>query len=197
MNNPVSNKDYPVDFTWTFKKPLGFILGYGLAFICVILFVIVLAASETNKPFPISLIVVISLFLTVPLIAVSLAIFFYQYFLRKNFSYLVGEDFMVFQQGIINKEQKNLPYGVIQDLIITQDIFDRLFNTVSLIIENAASSGGLQMAYRQRSKYPLTIGFYSNTAIIPGLSINNALRLKEIILNKIKTKSFNHDGSGL
>lgn len=195
MNNSISNKDYPVDFTWTYKKPLSFLLIYGISTTLIVFPIFIFSFSEKKLPS-----LFLFLFLAFPLfveIMVAFIIFVIQSLMRSNFSYSLEEDFIIFHQGVITKQQKNLPYGVIQDLIVTQDIFDRIFNTASLIIENAASSGGLQMAYRQSTKYALAIGFYSNTAIIPGLSINNALKLKEIILNKIKTKSFNDNGSGL
>lgn len=197
MNSVTSSSTHPVSFFWTFKKPLGFIGMYGLFFIGIIIFVIILITSETNKPFPISLIAFITIFLTIILVLIFLTIFIFQYLLRKNFGFSIEEDFFIFNQGIISKEQKNLPYGVIQNIIITQDLLDRVLGLYSLIIENAASSGSLMMAYKQNLKYPLSIGFYGNTAIIPGLTKDSSEELKKIILNKMKTKSFNDDRSGL
>lgn len=197
MNSVASSITHPISFFWTFKKPLGFICMYGLFFIGIIIFVLILIASETNKPFPISMIAFITIFLTIILAFIFLTIFIFEYLLRKNFGFSVGEDFFIFNQGIISKEQKNLPYGAIQNIIITQDILDRILGLHNLVIENAASSGGLGMVYKQNSKYPLSIGFYGNTAIIPGLTKDNSEELKKIILNKMKTKSFNDDRSGL
>jgi membrane protein YdbS with pleckstrin-like domain len=103
----------------------------------------------------------------------------------------MDEDFMVFHQGIIHRAEKNLPYAAIQNVIITQDIWDRILGMYTLLIENAASAGGVEMTVRQNSKRPLTLGFYSNSVMIPGLSAVDAQKLKESILYKMKTKSLN------
>jgi len=87
-----------------------------------------------------------------------------------------------------------IPYGVIQNIIVKQDLFDRIFGLASLIIENASESGG---AFELQNQQVETVGFYGNKVTIHGLTKTNAEILKSIILQKMKENPTEDTRSGL
>jgi uncharacterized membrane protein YdbT with pleckstrin-like domain len=126
---------------------------------------------------------------------------------RLNFHYFIENDFLTLKQGILAKQEKHIPYGVIQNIFIKQDLLDRVFGLTSLIIENASQGAGLEnvpqkksifMANNQQRREKIeTIGFSGNKVSIPGLTKNNAESLKEILLQKMKDNQIQNNQSGL
>ena len=94
---------------------------------------------------------------------------------RAPFHYATEENFLTVKQGILSKQQRHIPYGVIQNLFVEQDLFDRFFGLASLTIENASQSN----------------------VNIPGLTEEDAETLKEIILQKMKDNPIKDNQSGL
>lgn len=121
----------------------------------------------------------------------------YLVFYRVMFHYLLEEKFLTIQQGIISKQQKHTPYGVIQNIFVRQDIFDRLFNLASLTIENAAQAGGINNLRASKSNKYEKIGFRGNRIVIPGLKREDAESLKIAILEKMKANPIDDSQSGL
>ncbi len=102
---------------------------------------------------------------------------------------------MIFRQGIITKQQKNLPYGVIQDVMLYQSVADRILGLASLTIENASFGGG--QVYVRGAAAGAWIGFVGNVATIPGLTKENAEKLRTVLLSKIKEFPTANNQSGL
>lgn len=107
---------------------------------------------------------------------------------RLFFHYSLEDRFLTIQQGVISKQQRQLPYGVIQNLLVQQDLLDRFFGLASLRIENAAQGGlGFEsIALQRNQRGGEIVGVASNAINIPGLNKRDAEMLKNLILQKMK-----------
>jgi membrane protein YdbS with pleckstrin-like domain len=117
---------------------------------------------------------------------------------------------MILHQGILSKQQRNIPYGVIQNIFVHQRLVDRIFGLASLSIENASQGGGNQNSNNTKA-FGITIsnqqtkkrgelempGFNGNKISIPGLTKQNAEALRELILQKMKDNPVEDNQSGL
>ena len=168
-NKVITEKDYPIAKLWMFKAPI------------IIVFMNVVALFF-GRYFP-----VLVLAFPVYLIANPL--------IRGNFHYSLEEKFFIIRQGVISKKQRNLPYGVIQNVFVKQDLFDRIFGLAKLIIENASQSGGARNI--RTSQESESVGAAGNKVNIPGLKKQYAEELKNLILNKIKENPIEDSQSGL
>lgn len=181
----ITDNEYPVEATWILKIPVNFLITtvFISIFLAFILVPIGFLSSEGGIISLVVLGIIIATMVGIGFLSVIAAALS-----RENFHYSVEEDFMIFHQGVLTKQQKNLPYGVIQDVILSQDIVDKMFGLASLTIENASSGGG-QVYVRGRA-VGAWIGFVGNVATIPGLTKPNAETLKGIILKKMKENPY-------
>lgn len=108
--------------------------------------------------------------------------FFINILRRATYHYQLDEQFLNLRQGIINKQNRQIPYGVIQNVLLTRGLLDRLFGLSTLTIQNATQSTLKDVKSQATSQ----AGFFGNSVQIPGLSKNNAQVVKEAILKKIQ-----------
>lgn len=127
---------------------------------------------------------------------------------RATFHYALELQFLTLRQGILSKQERHIPYGVIQNIFVKQDLFDRIFGLASLTIENASQGAGALAAPQEQKIFGLRVGnqgrsqtemvgFSGNKVSIPGLTKANAEILKGIILQKIKENPIEDSQSGL
>ena len=199
MDEIITEKNYPIQGLWVFKSIFGSLFAL-ISF--VLYFLISPRLGETSKD--------TENFFYVIIIIVGFAIFhFIVTILRKvNFHYSIEENFLTLKQGILSKQQRHIPYGVIQNLFVKQDLFDRIFGLASLTIENASQGAGSLAAPQQQKVFGLRIGnqkrqqvemvgFSGNKVSIPGLTKANAEILKGIVLQKMKENPIEDSQSGL
>jgi uncharacterized membrane protein YdbT with pleckstrin-like domain len=113
-----------------------------------------------------------------------------------TFSYWLDEDFINIKQGVITRSEKHIPFSVIQDVIVNQDILDRLFGLSTVIVENAAM-GGMMMPtnnrnagmYAQSNRVQDFPGMYGNRLVLPGFSREDAIKFRDIVLSKAEAAS--------
>lgn len=107
------------------------------------------------------------------------------------FKYRFDEDFICANQGIISRSERHLPYSVIQSVVIRQDILDRLFGLATIIVENASFGGigmpannnrSASMAYGSASMG--SMGMHANKFVLSGITLDDAEKLREWLLNK-------------
>lgn len=176
--NIITEKDYPIETRWIFKSIMRSILS---AFIFTFLVI-----TDMKDPRA-------KIFLTIFFSSIPID-FIYSALRRSTFHYFLEDNFLLIKQGIFSKQQRHIPYEVIQNLYVKQDFFDRIFDLSSLMLENASSSmtiNSIQTPIEQ------TAGFSGNQVNIPGLSKQNAETLKNIILQKIKENPMTNNTSGL
>ena len=106
-------------------------------------------------------------------------------------------------RGFSRHKSLSIPYGVIWDVTIHRDVFDRLVGLATLTIKSVPwdqddnieaarpslllwpfmSRMGRVYAFVPQSRAP-QLGFYGNTLRIAGLSVSDAETLKEMLLQK-------------
>lgn len=190
MEQAITEKNYPIQGKWVLKSVVGattaftisiILLLFGLYNLYLVLFVLI-------SPF-----YVVGTFLR-----------------RSNFHFILEDKYLTVHQGVISKREYHTPYGVIQNVIVKQDLFDKMFNLSSLVIENATQVG----AKKSPAKSFWTLGgggLLSSRAVlkadqigtsgtgvsIPGLLSRDAESLKALILQKMKENPIENTQSGL
>src|SRR3989338_9322075 len=161
MNEKITERTYPIEGKWIFKSTMGSVI--------IILFLtpFFLFGLTSLKLGPI-------LIIFIALIPFSLIAAFLQ---KANFHYTIEDKFITLKQGILSKQQRHIPYGVIQNIFVKQDLFDRFFGLASLTVENASQGAGSQTAGTRQ-----IFGMVN----IPGLAEQNAQALRAIVLQKMK-----------
>ncbi len=98
----------------------------------------------------------------------------------STFRFVFTQDHLMMRTGFLATTEKHVPYQTVQDVILNQDFFDRLFGTCSVIIENATA---IAVSRRGRARF--------SGIMIPGQTLERGKKLIEII-NSItsKNKSF-------
>jgi len=194
MDEIITEKNYPIQGLWVFKS---FILSL-LMIILVLLFWF--SPFSGNKGTEISL--------YIPAIIFAIYYFVVTILRRATFHYSIDGQFLTLRQGILSKQQRHIPYGVIQNLFVKQDLLDRIFGLASLTVENASQGSGAFTAPQKQKVFGLLVGnkrqqqvemvgFSENKVSIPGLTKQNAETLKEIVLQKMKENPIEDSQSGL
>ncbi len=179
MNKVITEQNYPVERIWILKSILGSIIAV------VFLSPFILFGSNDSE-FSFYMIIYFGL------IPFRLIVTILQ---RANFRYSIEDKFMTLKQGVLSKQQRHIPYGVIQNLYVKQDLFDRLFALSSLTLENASVGDGNPLG--NNKKQVEKVGFSGNKVSIPGLTKQNAEILKGIVLLKMKENPIDDSQSGL
>jgi uncharacterized membrane protein YdbT with pleckstrin-like domain len=197
MNEFITEKNYPVQGLWVFKS----ILGSLFALIFFVPYFLLSRFGENDRSNEIN-------FYFVIVIGFAIFHFIFTILRRANFHYSIEGNFLTLKQGILSKQQRHIPYGVIQNLFVKQDLFDRIFGLASLTIENASQGAGVLAAPQkqrvfgmrignQRQQQMEMVGFSGNKVSIPGLTKMNAETLKGIVLQKMKENPIEDSQSGL
>ncbi len=178
-NKTITEKDYPITTRWILKNPII------VLFLGIIMF---LTGDILNS--------------TLAVLAAFIYIFV-GYIIRANFHYSLDDKYFHIKQGVISKTQRNLPYGVIQDVFVKQNLLDRIFGIASLRIENASQLGGKSGGKASWLNKSYGMGSYSgrdgvgssgNKINLPGLKKQDAEVLKKIILQKMKENPIEESG---
>jgi len=171
----VTEKDYPVTILWVFKAPI---------IIAVMTIMAALLGYYSSY-----LVIILFIYLIINPLA------------RANFHYSLNDKYFHIRQGIIAKKQRSLPYGVIQNILIKQDLFDRVFRLASLRIENASQAGGNKNTHWWNKKrgsrssiYKGGLGSSGNGVNLLGLKKQDAEALKNVFLQKIKENPIEESG---
>lgn len=173
----VNEKNYPITKLWIFKAP-------------IIAIVITIIALLFGYYFPYLVIAIPIWLIANPLI-------------RANFHYSTEDKFFVVRQGVFSKKQRNLPYGVIQNVLVKQDWFDRVFGLASFSVENASQGGGkgffggskgFRLGGVANSRQGEAVGSSGNKVNIPGLKKKDAEALKFILLQRMKENPIEESG---
>lgn len=173
----VSEKDYPITILWIFKSP-------------IIILLVNLIALMVGYYFPV-------------LVAMFPVLLIYNPLVRASFHYRLESKYFFVKSGVISKKERNLPYGVIQNVFVKQDLFDRIFGLATLRVENAITPQDVKKKsfWTRNRGFGVNdndaIGTSGNMVNIPGLKKQSAEALKELILQKIKENPLDDSQSGL
>ena len=185
----INERTHPIQDIWLIKSFVYTILG--TAILLTYFYLREKAHKRGGLAFSFFLVIVI-IFSAVSFIALMLR--------KDRFKYELGEKNIILKQGVISKSERQVFYGRIQNIIISQDFIDKFIGIASLAIETASDSGGVLLAREAKKSRGLDffkLGFYSNSILIPGLLYENALDLKRSIMEKIKANPIDDAQSGL
>lgn len=172
----LTERDFPIQFVWLYKSLISS------------LFIVLLTFGMASIGY-------INYFL-IAFVAYAPIAFLVSWLARNNFHFALEDKFLLLKQGILSKQERNVPYGVIQHIFVKQDLFDRIFGLASLTVENATKSiADIQMQKTQKAPIE-SIGFVGNAVVIPGLNKDHAEALKMKILEQMKNNPI-HENSGL
>lgn len=202
MNPVVTEAQYPVQKRLMLKSVFYFLLimiYVSGQFINLIASMFGLSDNRTSIQNPLA-----ALFIFIFVLAISFFLPLLLYYLQIiSFHYALEEKFMVLHQGFFSKQQRNLPYGTIQNVLIKRGILDRILGLTTLSIENAAQGGGGRKFFgmtmrstEQNRRYDM-VGFSQNKVSIPGLNTVDAEALKALVLQKMKENPIEDNQSGL
>ena len=173
----LTERDFPIQFVWLYKPLISSLFVALLTFS-------MMRFGYTNY-FLIAFVVYVPIGFVISVLQ------------RHNFHFALEEKFLLLRQGVLSKEERNVPYGVIQHVFVKQDLFDRVFGLASVAIENATKSvAEIQAQKMQKTqKAPMEyIGFRGNAVVIPGLNREHAEALKMAILAQMKSNPIEESG---
>ncbi len=85
-------------------------------------------------------------FVFIPYVFVLISTIWYEFKYVKMFSFEVLENNLVIRHGVFNRVKATIPYSRIQNINITNGVFDRMYNIFTVKVEtagfSAAASGG-------------------------------------------------------
>ena len=105
----------------------------------------------------------------IPFIVVSVSSIWYSYRYVKMFSFEILDSDIIIQHGVFNRIKATIPHSRIQNINITNGVFDRMFKTFTVKIETAGSSAAAASANK---------GFARPEGYIPGLIDPNIIEAK-------------------
>lgn len=196
MDNSITEKTFPIENKWVVKNII--ITSFATLFFTTVFSIqthLNFKLDGLNPSFILIMILPISVIVTGIIRIISFPL------QKKNFHFLLGEDNFIIKQGIISKKETHVPYGTIQNIYIKQDLIDRLIGINAILIENASVGGGYVNDSRsQNNKYydeTQFLGVSGNKLSIYGLTIENAERLKQVIMQKMIENPIDDNKSGL
>jgi uncharacterized membrane protein YdbT with pleckstrin-like domain len=112
---------------------------------------------------------------------------------KKYFRFELGHEYITIKEGIIKKQERHIPYGVIQDITITQTLWDRVFNIATLSANNATQYAftnqqniGNNGVSASGSYADFVLGSNGSNFSLPGQRPKDAENMKKMILEKMK-----------
>jgi membrane protein YdbS with pleckstrin-like domain len=113
----------------------------------------------------------IVLFILFALIFIVISInIFYNYLYYKTYYYNIKEDLLVIRKGLFLPDEISIPYNRIQDIYVDRDTLDLILGLYDVHVSSATTESG-------------------KDAHIDGVTYANAVKLKEMILEKVKASS--------
>lgn len=108
-----------------------------------------------------------------PSIIFSIIGIIYSLYWKQNYRFEFTPEYIFVHQGVIGMSEIHVPYNTIQDVMVSQGIFEKMFGIYSVTIQNAA--GG--------ARTPVAGGVQ-----IPGQTLENANKISEFVRSLLKNK---------
>ena len=154
-------EQYPLERRKIAKK-ITVAMIFWTIFLGIGLIVTAFLANSISSKFWIAFYSILVLYILIFIIQV-----WYQTEYYKRYFYNIAPDFLVIKKGVIMPHETMLPYEKLQDVYMDQDLFDRMFNLWDVHVSTATAMSG----YKSH---------------IDGVNHDNAEKLRELILNKIR-----------
>lgn len=178
QNDQYNDNNYPIEPIWALKSTLVSLIFVPFLMVVIILIVwnFFQSSLDSLTHYGSYAIYPAYYFIFIPFH------FFANVIRRATYHYQLEDKFLNLKQGVINKQNRQLPYGVIQNVLVTRGLLDRIFGLSTLTIQNATQSTVTDL----KAQAANSAGFFGNTINIPGLSKENAEEIKGVLLKKIK-----------
>jgi len=118
------------------KGSIGYFLFYAS---WMILMFVLLSVFEADIQLDWALLMIFYLVL-IPYVFVLISTIWYQFKYVKMFSFEVLENNLVIHHGVFNRVKATIPYSRIQNINITNGVFDRMYKTFTVKVETAGTS---------------------------------------------------------
>jgi len=119
------------------KNSIGYFLVYGL--MMIVTFGVLSFLDETSPL--LWFLLMIFYFVLIPYVLLLIFLFWYEFKYIKMFSFEVLENNLVIRHGIFDRVKATIPYSRIQNINITNGVFDRMYKIFTVKIETAGFSG--------------------------------------------------------
>lgn len=172
--NEITPEDVKIKNRW-------FLRFFLLPQIFIFVFISILVSANGGWPFTVSILSILTIILT------------YYHFWTKFFKIQFGSGTILIQQGIISRRSTQIPYNKIENVIIERDIFDRMFGTSRVVIDNFGM-GKTQTVFGMPVRADLYSGSknYSRNLpgvrgerlFLPGILPASAEKIKQFVLAK-------------
>jgi len=193
-SNPgISEQNFPIQINWVWKQvSQAAVLASVTTFSLALLFYSENAdPSGVHTHIPLIVLPLVSVIAAVLRLLVALM-------QRKYYHFEFGDQYITVRQGIINRQERHIPYGVIQDLTVMRSLTDRIFGIASINASNATQQTNVKglsfwqswkaSSSRNRSdnSADAVMGSNGQNFSLPGQSPEAAEQLRQIILAKMK-----------
>lgn len=154
----------------------------------------IIAAFSGRGNFSSAIILSSAAFWLFGVVALILLIEVYARMAYNRWKYEFTQEGIKIEHGIIWKKYTSIPYWRIQNVNIHRGIIARLSGFSSVEMETAGASG--MVAYSRPGHWQK---HYHSEGYLPAVSINEAEKIREYLLDKIsrQSKKKAHDGEGL
>jgi len=151
------------------KGSIGYFLFYGSWMFLTFGLIYIFVASIQLEWFLLMIFYVV----LIPYVFILIFTIWYEFKYVKMFSFEVQENTLVIRHGVFNRVKATIPYSRIQNINITNGVFDRKFKTFTIKVETAGTSAAASGAQS---------GVIKPEGYIPGL------KEPTLIENKIKER---------
>jgi putative membrane protein len=96
---------------------------------------------------------------------------------KRNYAFEFSPDYIFVRSGVISRQEQHVPYATIQDVIVNQSFWERIFGMATVVIQNA--TGGQMM--------PGALGLNAGVQI-PGQTLDRANRISQALKDQVLSR---------
>lgn len=179
LSEKFSSTEYPVSSSWVYSKSLSGL--FGSIIFAFIITINIFSKGKGSKFFDSlnsdGLSSGIEIFLGIALVIFILNIVYYLIW-KSNYKFEFTPEYIFTHKGVISTSDTHTPYSTIQDVVVSQSLFERMFSISTVTIQNAA--GGVIMVKGQ------AVG--GSDIKIPGQTAVNANKLADFLKSILGAK---------
>ncbi len=178
LSEDISSKTYPLSSKWTTVALIGRFFS-SLAFPSILVFYFYIKSKDMSIVDHVAdTLLVWGAILIVTYVARVISLFLW----KRNYAFNFTPEHIYYKEGILSISEKHMPYSSIQDVTVSQDIFERFFGLAKVVIENAS-----QQQTVTTSGGRLAVAF--NGIIIQGLSLADANKITDLLKTSVLGKN--------
>jgi len=171
-NKITTVKQFPLERKKIMKKFIASEIGYIIMFLFLGFLGLIIGLIPILAFFPgaLWLVAVLVIGFILLFLVVTGVNWWYQVKYYETYYYDIRQNFLVIKKGVFMPTETILPFEKLQDVYLDQDLFDKIFGLWDLHVSTATFMSGYN-------------------AHIDGVSIANGEAMRELLLEKIKSKS--------